>query len=63
MEEQSEDVIGKLTIERVASLLADRVADKVARALRDAGLDKELAGKRIKASGGEAQRKVGAESS
>lgn len=37
------DRVGELAVERVAGLLADRVADRVVTALMSAGFDKQFA--------------------
>ena len=39
------DAVGELTMERVASLLADGVAERVVKALMDAGFDQQFANK------------------
>jgi len=37
------DSVGGLAMERIASLLAERVADRVVKALMDAGFDQQFA--------------------
>jgi hypothetical protein len=41
--------VGELAMERVAALLADRVADRVVQALLEAGFDKRFAASLLKA--------------
>ena len=45
MAKRLSDAVGELTMERVASLLADRVAERVVKALMDAGFDQQFANK------------------
>jgi len=45
MAKRLSDAVGTLTMERVASLLADRIADRVVKALMDAGFDQQFADK------------------
>lgn len=41
--EKLSETVARLTMERVAALLADRVADRVVQALMNAGFDKQFA--------------------
>ena len=51
------DKVAGLAMERVAALLADRVADRVVEALMKAGFDKQFADSLIRALREEAERK------
>ena len=51
------DRVAGLAMERVAALLADRVADRVVEALMRAGFDKQFADSLIRALREEAERK------
>ena len=42
-EQKFPDIIAKRAMEQIAALLAERVADRVVKALMEAGLDKKLA--------------------
>ena len=50
------DKVASLAMERVAALLADRVADRVVEALMKAGFDKQFADSLIRALREEAER-------
>ncbi|GAI56201.1 unnamed protein product, partial [marine sediment metagenome] len=53
------DSVGELAMERVAALLADRVADRVVQALLEAGFDKQFAASLLKAMKEEVERAGG----
>ena len=53
------DSVGELAMQRVAALLADRVADRVVQALLEAGFDKQFAASLLKAMKEQAERAGG----